>query len=38
MTGILKVNVDASFRAETLSGGTGVVARDDHGSFIVAAT
>lgn len=38
MAGIVKVNVDASFRAETLSGGTGVVAHDDHGNFIAAAT
>uniref|UniRef100_A0A453GQT8 RNase H type-1 domain-containing protein n=1 Tax=Aegilops tauschii subsp. strangulata TaxID=200361 RepID=A0A453GQT8_AEGTS len=34
----IKVNVDASFCAETMLGATGAVARDDRGEFIVAAT
>ena len=35
--GAVKINVDASFCAENLSGATGAVARDDRGDFIAAA-
>lgn len=35
--GRVKVNVDASFSAETMSGAAGAVARDDRGEFIAAA-
>nr|XP_020186036.1 uncharacterized protein LOC109771748 [Aegilops tauschii subsp. strangulata] len=35
--GIVKINVDASFQYETLSGASGAVARDDQGVFIAAA-
>lgn len=30
--GTVKINVDASFAAENLEGGTGAVTRDDHGT------
>lgn len=36
--GAIKVNVDASFHAETLSGACGAIARDDRGNFLAAAT
>ena len=35
--GAVKINVDASFCAENLSGATGAVARDDKGDFIASA-
>lgn len=34
----IKINVDAAFQYETLSGATGAVARDGRGNFIAAAT
>lgn len=34
----MKINIDASFQYETLSGARGVVARDDRGDFIAAAS
>jgi hypothetical protein len=34
----VKINVDALFHAETLSGACGAIVRDDHGDFIAAAT
>uniref|UniRef100_A0A453DP78 RNase H type-1 domain-containing protein n=1 Tax=Aegilops tauschii subsp. strangulata TaxID=200361 RepID=A0A453DP78_AEGTS len=37
-TGVVKINVDESFHAETLSGATGAVVPNDHGEFIAAAT
>ena len=36
--GFVKINVDASFVAETLSGTSGAVARDENGNFIAAAS
>jgi hypothetical protein len=36
--GLVKVNVDASFSAERLAGGTGAVIQDECGHFIAAAT
>ena len=36
--GIVKINVDASFQYETLSGACGAVARDYRGDFIAAAS
>lgn len=36
--GTVKINVDASFHAENVSGACEAVARDEHGNFIVAAT
>ena len=36
--GIVKINVDASFQYETLSGACGAVAWDDRGDFIAAAS
>ncbi|XP_073357688.1 uncharacterized protein [Aegilops tauschii subsp. strangulata] len=36
--GSVKINVDASYNAETLSGPTGAIARDDKGQFLSAAT
>lgn len=38
MEGIVKINVDASFHVETLSGSSGAGARDYKGNFIVAVT
>ena len=35
---VIKINVDAAFQYETLSGATGVVARDGRGNFIAAIT
>jgi ribonuclease HI len=35
---VVKINVDAAFQAETLSGATGAIARDGRGNFIAAAT
>ena len=35
--GTVKINVDASFCVETMTGATGAVARDDHWEFVVAA-
>nr|XP_020176446.1 uncharacterized protein LOC109762044 [Aegilops tauschii subsp. strangulata] len=35
---VVKVNVDAAFQADSLSGATGAVARDHRGNFIAAAT
>lgn len=34
----VKVNADASFQADTLSGASGAVVRDDKGDFIAAAS
>ena len=34
----VKVNVDATFHADTLSGACGAVVRDDHGDFVAAAS
>ena len=36
--GFVKINVDASFVAKTLSGASGAVARDENGNFISAAS
>ena len=36
--GIVKINVDASFHADTMAGACGAVARDEHGTFIAAAS
>jgi hypothetical protein len=35
---VIKINVDATFQYETLSGATGAVARDGRGNFIAAAS
>lgn len=35
---VVKINVDAAFRVETLSGATGAIAHDGRGNFIAAAT
>ena len=35
---VVKINVDAAFKPETLSGATGTIARDGRGEFIAAAT
>jgi hypothetical protein len=35
--GVVKINVDASFHGDTLSGASGAIARDDKGDFIAAA-
>ena len=35
---VIKINVDAAFQYETLSGATVAVARDGRGNFIPAAT
>lgn len=37
-TGVVKINVDASFYDDTLTGATGAIARDEHGEFIAAST
>ena len=37
-SGIVKINVDASFHADTMAGACGAVARDEHGTFIAAAS
>ena len=36
--GTVKINIDVSFHAKTLSGVNGAVARDNHVNFIAAAT
>ncbi|KAE8803819.1 Bidirectional sugar transporter SWEET14 [Hordeum vulgare] len=36
--GMVKVNIDASFRADTLSKASGAVVRDDKRNFIAAAS
>ena len=36
MEGTVRINIDASFHAETLSGSSGEVARDYKGNFIAA--
>lgn len=36
--GSIKINVDASFSVEQIMGGTGAVARDGHGEFVVATS
>ena len=35
---VIKVNVDADFHSDTLSGATGAIARDIQGNYIAAAT
>ena len=35
---VIKVNVDAAFQADFLSGATGAIARDQRGTVIAAAT
>ena len=35
--GMIKINVDAAFQSETLSGASGAVARDERGDFVAAA-
>ena len=35
---VFKINVDASFHADNFMGSCGVIARDDHGKFLGAAT
>ena len=37
LNGVIKINVDAAFQPETLSGATGAVARDCQGKLIAAA-
>ena len=37
MEGCVKLNVDATFHVETLSGAVGAVLRDDRGGFIAAS-
>ena len=34
----MKINVDASFHADTMAGACGAMARDEHGNFIAAAS
>lgn len=36
--GTVKINVDASFCPENMSGASGAIARDDNGDFIAAAS
>ena len=37
-TGVLKINVDASFYADNFTGASGVIKRDDRGKFLRAIT
>ena len=38
LSDVTKINVDAAFQAETLSGAIGAIARDSPGKFIAATT